>query len=228
MYIVMLGLPGSGKGTIASKIAADLNLLHISTGDIFRQYIDEGSELGKELESYIKNGLLVPDELTIKIIKDRLMKEDAENGAVLDGYPRTKEQAVTLDKFLENINRKVDCALYLNVDEKVIIERIVNRRLCSNQNCKEIYNLQYKKPSVEGLCDKCGSSLIQRKDDNEEIFKQRAKVFYETAPSILEYYENTGVLFTINNNENSIDVTSKVMLELKDKLLLGESKIGNN
>ena len=131
-------------------VSKDLGLVHISTGDIFREYIKEGNELGKELAKYVNNGLLVPDELTIKIIYDRLQKDDVKNGALLDGYPRTKIQAIKLDEFLKANNTKIDYVLYLDVEEKIILDRILKRRICSNDSCREIYNLEFKKPSKEG------------------------------------------------------------------------------
>lgn len=191
-------------------IAKDLGLVHISTGDIFREYIKEGNSLGKELKDYVNNGLLVPDELTIKIIYDRLQKDDVKNGALLDGYPRTKMQAVKLDEFLKEQNTKIDYVVYLDVEDKIILDRILKRRICSNDSCREIYNLEFKKPSKENVCDKCGSNLIQRPDDNEEVFKERLEVYNKTSPEIIEYYRNTGVLctkqITLANHKTSIDV----------------------
>lgn len=191
-------------------IAKKLNLVHISTGDIFREYIKEGNSLGTELENYVNSGKLVPDELTIKIIYDRLQKDDVKNGALLDGYPRTKVQAIKLDEFLKENNTKIDYVLYLDVEDKIILDRILKRRICSNDSCREIYNLEFKKPLEENICDKCGSKLITRPDDNEEVFKQRLEVYRKTSPEIIEYYRNTGVLcteqVTIANHKTSDNV----------------------
>lgn len=191
-------------------VAKDLGLVHISTGDIFREYIKEGGELGTELAKYVNNGMLVPDELTIKIIYDRLQKDDVKNGALLDGYPRTKIQAIKLDEFLKENNTKIDYVLYLDVEEKIILDRILKRRICSNDSCREIYNLEFKKPSKENICDKCGSKLIQRPDDTEEVFKERLKVYKKTSPEIIDYYRGTGVLvteqITLENHKTSNDV----------------------
>lgn len=191
-------------------IAKDLDLVHISTGDIFREYIKEGNALGMQLKDYVNNGLLVPDELTIKIIYDRLQKDDVKNGALLDGYPRTKTQAEKLDEFLNEKNTKIDYVVYLDVEDKIILDRILKRRICSNDSCREIYNLGFKKPSKENVCDKCGSKLIQRPDDNEEVFKERLEVYRKTSPEIIEYYRNTGVLcteqITLANHKTSVDV----------------------
>lgn len=187
--------------------------MHISTGDIFRQYINENNELGRELESYMKNGLLVPDELVIDIVSDRLMKQDVENGAVLDGYPRTAEQAKELDKFLKGINKKIDYCIYLDVEFDIILSRILNRRICSNQKCREIYNLEFKKPKIDGICDKCGSPLIQRKDDTEEVFSMRMDEYNKTAPEIIEYYRNAGVLHTYNITRENHKTSDEVVRE---------------
>lgn len=194
-------------------MAKDLGLVHISTGDIFREYIKEGNELGKELAKYVNNGLLVPDELTIKIIYDRLQKDDVKNGALLDGYPRTKTQAIKLDEFLKENNTKIDYVLYLNVEEQIILDRILKRRICSNDSCREIYNLEFKKPSKENICNKCGSKLIQRPDDNKAVFKERLEVYKKTSPEIINYYKETGVLvekqITLENHKTSIDVANE-------------------
>ena len=191
-------------------VAKNLGLVHISTGDIFREYIKEGGELGTELAKYVNNGMLVPDELTIKIIYDRLQKDDVKNGALLDGYPRTKIQAIKLDEFLKENNTKIDYVLYLDVEEKIILDRILKRRICSNDSCREIYNLEFKKPSKENICDKCGSKLIQRPDDTEEVFKERLEVYKKTSPEIINYYKETGVLvteqITLENHKTSNDV----------------------
>lgn len=194
-------------------IAKDLGLVHVSTGDIFREYIKEGGSLGEELKGYVNNGLLVPDELTIKIIYDRLQKDDVKNGALLDGYPRTKVQAIKLDEFLKENNSKIDHVVYLDVEDRIILDRILKRRICSKDSCREIYNLEFKKPLVEGICDKCGSKLIQRPDDNEDVFKERLEVYRKTSPEIIEYYRSTGVLctkqITLENNKTSIEVAKE-------------------
>lgn len=158
-------------------------------------------------------GLLVPDELTINIISDRLEKDDVKSGAILDGYPRTKEQAKKLDDFLKLKNKKIDYVVYLDVEDQVILDRILKRRICSNQKCREIYNLDFKKPKIENICDKCGSNLVQRKDDNEEVFKQRLEVYRATSPEIIDYYKSQGVLcsyeITQENGKTSNDVSKE-------------------
>ena len=160
MFIVLLGAPGSGKGTVGKIIAEDLKLAHISTGDLFRENLKNETELGKEAKQYMDKGELVPDEVTIKMLKERLNVDDVENGAVLDGFPRTGVQAVSLDNMLKEMNAKVDMALNIDVPFDEIVERIANRRSC--KGCSEIYNVVFNPPKVEGICDKCGGELYQR------------------------------------------------------------------
>lgn len=195
MIIIMLGAPGTGKGTVASMLAENLELPQISTGDIFRKAISEKTELGIEADKYISQGNLVPDELTIKIVEERLKEDDTKNGAILDGFPRTENQAKALEKFLESQNKKVDIAINLTTSEEEIIERIVNRRVCSNQECKAVYNTTLSPSKVEGICDKCGGTLVQRKDDNEETIRKRLNTYYATSQPIIDFYKERNVLY---------------------------------
>lgn len=195
MIIIMLGAPGTGKGTVASMLAENLELPQISTGDIFRKAISEKTELGIEADKYISQGNLVPDELTIKIVEERLKEDDTKNGAILDGFPRTENQAKALEKFLEGQNKKVDIAINLTTEEEEIIERIVNRRVCSNQECKAVYNTTLSPSKVEGICDKCGGTLVQRKDDNEETIRKRLNTYYATSQPIIDFYKERNVLY---------------------------------
>ena len=187
MNIIMLGAPGTGKGTIAGILSEKLGIPQVSTGDIFRKHIKEQTELGKLAEQYIS---------TINLIKNRLEDEDVKNGIILDGFPRTVKQAEELDKILKEKGKKVDLVINLTTPEKEIIERIVNRRVCSNSECKAIYNLILNPPKQEGICDKCGSQIIQRKDDTEETVKSRLKNYLELTKPLVEYYENQGNLYS--------------------------------
>ena len=196
MIIIMLGAPGTGKGTVASLLEQQTGLKQVSTGDIFRKNIKEQTELGKIADAYISKGNLVPDDITIDVVKNRLEEKDVENGVILDGFPRTVKQAEALDKILESKGQKVDMVLNLTTPEEEIVERIVNRRVCSNQECKAIYNLIMNPPKQEGICDKCGSELIQRKDDNEETIKIRIHNYMDQTSPLVEYYKNKGVLRT--------------------------------
>ena len=165
MVIIMLGAPGVGKGTVAGILTEKLGIPQVSSGDIFRKAMAEKTELGEKVEEYMTKGELVPDDLTIKVIEERLLEPDLKSGAILDGFPRTKVQAEKLDEFLKEQNKKIDMVVDLTSPEEEILDRIVNRRICSNQNCKAVYNIKLKKPKVEGICDKCGSKLYQREDD---------------------------------------------------------------
>ena len=196
MIIIMLGAPGTGKGTVASILSEKLNIPQVSTGDIFRKNIAEQTELGKLADSYISKGNLVPDDVTIKIVEDRLKQDDVKEGIILDGFPRTIKQAEELDKILEKENKKVDMVINLTTPKEEIIERIVNRRVCSNQECKAVYNIVLNPPKVEGICDKCGSELVTRKDDTEETVKARLKGYFEQTSPLVEYYTKQNKIST--------------------------------
>jgi len=194
MILIMLGAPGTGKGTVAEILSRRLNIPQISSGDIFRKAIAEKTPLGVEVEGYLANGQLVPDELTIRVIEERLGQSDVENGYILDGFPRTEEQAKELSKFLKESGKEVKTAINLTTPEEEIIERISNRRVCSNQECKAVFNLKLNPPTKENVCDKCGGKLVQRKDDNAETIKNRLDVYYKTAEQVRKFYENEGKL----------------------------------
>ncbi len=196
MIIIMLGAPGTGKGTVAGMLQEKIGIKQVSTGDIFRKNIKEETELGKLAEKYISKGQLVPDEVTIKVIEDRLNQPDVENGIILDGFPRTVKQAEELDKILAAKGKKVDKVINLTTPDEEIIERLASRRVCSNQECKAIYNLVLNPPKQEGICDKCGSKLIRRKDDNEETIKERLSIYLKQTSPLVEYYEKQGNLLT--------------------------------
>ena len=166
MYIVMLGAPGTGKGTVGGLLSKELDIVHISSGEIFRNYIKKHNKLGEEIEHYITEGKLVPDELAIQLIEKRLEEPDTKNGVILDGFPRTEKQAVVLNEILKSKGEKINVAVDLSLPDEEIIDRIVKRRTCPNTACREIYNIDFKPPKLEGICDKCGSQLIQRVDDN--------------------------------------------------------------
>lgn len=214
MILVMLGAPGTGKGTVASKLAESLKIPQVSTGDIFRKAIAEKTPVGVEADKYISQGMLVPDDVTIKIVEERLKDADVKNGLILDGFPRTIEQAEALDKMLKNDNKKVTLAINLETPEEEIIDRIVSRRVCSNQECKAVFNTKLNPPKVEGICDKCGSELKQRKDDNEETVRNRLSTYYKQSAPIVDYYKNKGVLYSsevsLKINKMAVDVAKEV------------------
>lgn len=214
MYIVMLGAPGSGKGTAAKILAKKTGLPHISTGDMFREQIKKETELGKLANSYISNGKLVPDEVTIDIVKDRLNWEDAENGVILDGFPRTEIQAKALDEILKQKGKEITIVPELVIPDKIIIERILNRATCSNKECGAIYNIKFKPPKVEGICDICGSKLVTRTDDNEETIKNRLEVYRKNSKDLIGFYKEKGVLKTIEPEEPAADNASEQAVEI--------------
>lgn len=219
MIIIMLGAPGTGKGTVAGILSKELNIPAVSSGDIFRKAIQEKTELGKQVEGYLARGELVPDELTIKVIEERLREPDLANGVILDGYPRTTAQAEKLEKFFEAEGKKIDIAINLETPKDELIERVVNRRICSNNDCKTIFNLKLNPPKQEGICDKCGSNLIQRKDDNEEVMNNRLDTYFKQTQPIIDFYKEREILYTsevsIKIGKMGTDVARDLIEKLK-------------
>lgn len=196
MIIIMLGAPASGKGSVAEILSGEFNIPAISSGDIFRKYISEGTEIGKKANEYMTKGELVPDDLTVSLITERLKEDDVKDGLILDGFPRTVNQAKVLDEMLDKEGKKIDIVVNLETPEDEILERITNRRICTNSDCKAVYNTVLHPSKVDGICDKCGSPLHQRDDDKLEKAKNRLVVYHrETAP-VVEYYKETGALYS--------------------------------
>ena len=213
MNIVLLGGPGSGKGTVSNLLEKTQNMAHIATGDIFREEIKNGTELGKKAQEYIDKGNLVPDEITINMLKEKVSNLNNNfGGLVFDGFPRNVSQAKALEEILEAQNQKVDLALFLDIPDEDIIYRTVKRRICSNKECGAIYNLEYKKPKVEGICDICGSKLIQRKDDNEETITERLKIYHEQSKELIEFYEEQKLLYKVKLHA-SVNITEDMLKE---------------
>ena len=200
MIIVMLGAPGSGKGTVAKLLEEKLGVVHISSGDIFRGCIKNGGDLAEKLNKYMSEGTLVPDELTIEIIRKRLEEPDVENGLILDGFPRTEEQAAALDKLLDEMKKEITVVANLVTSDEEITERIVNRVTCEDVKCGEIYNFKFRKPKVDTVCDICGGKLIQREDDKLETVQKRLKTYHDMSESLIRYYDKTGKLFNATIN----------------------------
>ena len=213
--IVLLGAPGAGKGTQAALIAKEYNIPHISTGDILRRNIKEQTELGKLAKSYIDKGALVPDEVVIDIVKDRLSESDAKNGFVLDGFPRSVRQAEILDDMLEKSGDKITSVIYIKVDDEEIVNRLTGRMICSK--CQAPYHVRDHKPAVEGKCDKCGGDLIVRDDDNPETIRKRLKVFHETTFPLVKFYSERGLLAEIPSVTSSEGINAD-MKKLSQKL----------
>lgn len=217
MIIVMLGAPATGKGTVASILSQRLNIPQISTGDIFRKNISDKTELGKIAEEYISKGNLVPDEITINMVKNRLNESDAQNGAILDGFPRTIPQADALEKILADKKMKIDMVLNLSTPREEIIERVITRRVCSNQECKAIFNTKLNPPKIEGICDKCGNKLITRKDDTLEAIETRLENYFKLTNPLVDYYKEKGVLKTEEVSEKIHKMGKDVAEEIAEK-----------
>ena len=194
MIIIMLGAPASGKGSVSEILSKELNIPAISSGDIFRKHISEGTEIGKKMNEYMTKGELVPDSIVLEMLEDRLNQEDAKNGVILDGFIRTIPQAEAFDKMLKERNDKIDVVVNLETPTEEILERVTNRRIC--KKCKAVYNTVLHPSKVENVCDECGGELYQRDDDTLEKAKNRLEVYYrETAP-LTEYYKGTGALYS--------------------------------
>ncbi|MDE5908545.1 MAG: adenylate kinase [Lachnospiraceae bacterium] len=209
MKIIMLGVPGAGKGTQAKMIADKYHVPHISTGDIFRANIKNGTELGMEAKKYMDQGLLVPDELTVKILLDRVAKNDCENGYVLDGFPRTIPQAEVLDKALAEINDKIDFAINVDVPDENIIRRMGGRRACLS--CGATYHVEHIPPKKEGICDACGKELVLRDDDKPETVGNRLDVYHKQTQPLIDFYNAKGILKTVDGTADMKDVFAAIV-----------------
>ena len=204
MKIIMLGAPGAGKGTQAKKIAAKYGIPHISTGDIFRANIKNGTELGKKAKTYMDQGLLVPDELVVDLVVDRVNQDDCTNGYVLDGFPRTIPQAEALTEALEKMGQKVDFAIDVNVPDENIVKRMGGRRACVT--CGATYHMVYAPTKEEGICETCGGELILRDDDKPETVQKRLNVYHDQTQPLIDYYTSQGILRTVDGTVDIDDV----------------------
>ena len=209
MKIIMLGAPGAGKGTQAKQIADRYNIPHISTGDIFRANIKNGTELGKKAKEFMDQGLLVPDELTCDLVMDRIQQDDCKNGFILDGFPRTIPQAEALTAALDHINQKMDFAIDVDVPDENIVRRMGGRRACVG--CGATYHLEYAPTRQEGICDVCGGELILRDDDKPETVLKRLGVYHEQTQPLIEYYTNQGILKTVDGTVDMEDVFAAIV-----------------
>ena len=209
MKIIMLGAPGAGKGTQAKMIAEKFNIPHISTGDIFRANIKEGTELGKKAKAYMDEGKLVPDELTCDLVVDRIAQDDAANGYVLDGFPRTIPQAEALTNALNARGEKLDFAIDVEVPDENIVRRMSGRRACLK--CGATYHIEHIPPKKEGICDTCGSELVQRDDDKPEVVADRLKVYHEQTQPLIDYYSKEGILKEVDGTVDLKDVFDAIV-----------------
>ncbi|WP_347861709.1 adenylate kinase [Salimicrobium sp. PL1-032A] len=208
MNLILMGLPGAGKGTQAEKIVEKYDIPHISTGDMFRSAIKEGTELGNEAKSYMDEGALVPDEVTIGIVRERLSKPDCEKGFLLDGFPRTLEQAEALENLLGDLETSLDHVLHINVPQNKLVDRLTGRRVCPE--CGATYHVQFNPPQTPGKCDLDGASLIQREDDQPETVKNRLEVNLEQAQPLLDFYNEKGYLVTVEGDRDIHDVFTDI------------------
>lgn len=215
MNIILMGLPGAGKGTQAEKIKENYPIPHISTGDMFRAAIKNETKLGKEAKSYMDKGQLVPDSVTIGLVEERLSEEDAKSGFLLDGFPRTVEQAEALDKILAKTNRKIEKVINIDVDPAILLPRLTGRRIC--KQCGATYHLIFNPSKKEGICDKCQGELYQRSDDNEETVGNRLEVNIKQTKPLLDFYNNKGVVANINGDQD-IDVVFSDVKKVLDTI----------
>ncbi|WP_019132900.1 adenylate kinase [Peptoniphilus obesi] len=214
MKLVILGPPGAGKGTQAEFIINKYNIPHISTGDIFRENIKNNTDLGKEAKSYMDKGLLVPDEVVIKIVQERISRDDCKDGFLLDGFPRTVTQAVSLDAQLDKLNTKLDKVINIDVDQSILVDRAVGRRIC--KTCGATYHVKYNPPKVEGVCDKDNTPLIQRDDDVKETVENRIKVYLDQTVPLLDYYVAQELLVNVDGSKDIKEVSEEIVKGLEN------------
>ncbi|RFU68608.1 adenylate kinase [Peribacillus saganii] len=208
MNLVLMGLPGAGKGTQAERIVENYDIPHISTGDMFRAAIKDGTELGLQAKSFMDKGELVPDEVTIGIVRERLSKSDCEKGFLLDGFPRTVAQAEALESILADLQRRIDFVINIDVDKSILMERLTGRRIC--KNCGATYHLAFNPPAKDGVCDRCGGELYQRADDNEETVQNRLDVNLAQTEPLLNFYKEKGYVRNINGQKHMEEVFSDI------------------
>lgn len=213
MNLILMGLPGAGKGTQAEKINEQYNIPHISTGDMFRLAIKEGTELGNKAKAYMDQGELVPDEVTIGIVKERLSKDDCKDGFLLDGFPRTIAQAEALQSLLSEMKESIDYCLHVDVPEKELVERLTGRRICPT--CGATYHVLYNPPKEDGICDRDGSELIQREDDQADTVKKRLNVNIEQTKPLLDFYEEKGCLVTVDGDQEIDQVFQDIQAKIE-------------
>ena len=214
MRLVLVGPPGAGKGTQAQFLASHLSIPKISTGDIFRDNVSHGTALGRRAQAYMERGDLVPDEVTIAMAKDRMEQQDAENGFLLDGFPRNVSQAEALDELLKTEGIKLDAVLDLEVPEEEVVKRIAGRRICRNEPA-HVFHVSYSPPKKEGVCDVCGGELYQRDDDSEDTVRTRLEVYHTQTEPIIDYYKSQGLVVTISSLGPVGEVTQRALEALK-------------
>ena len=217
MYIVFLGAPGAGKGTQAAKVAAELKLVHIATGDMFREALEKGTELGMRAKSYMEKGMLVPDEITIGMVLERIAAPDCENGVVFDAFPRNLAQAEALDKALAQQAKTIDRVVYIKVSEEELLKRLNGRWIC--RRCQTPYHAVNSPPKVWGRCDKCGGELYQRPDDTDEAIKKRLQVYFAQTAPLIDYYTVKGKLVEVDGEGDVGEVRERIMAVIREELV---------
>jgi len=215
MYLVLLGAPGAGKGTQAATLNQQLRLAHIASGDLFRQALAKGTELGLQAKAYMEKGQLVPNEVTIKMVLERITAPDCAAGIILDGFPRNVEQAKALDEALKSQNKSIDKAVYIKVSEAELLKRLTGRWIC--RNCQAPYHEVSSPSKVKGKCDKCGGELYQRADDNTETIKKRLVVFFAETVPLIDYYSQVGMLLEVQGEGSMQDISARIIAALKVK-----------
>ncbi len=212
MYIILLGAPGAGKGTQATLLAQRLNLIHIATGDLFRQALEQKTKLGIQAKSYMEKGMLAPDEITIRMVLDRMAAPDCEAGVILDGFPRNLQQAKTLDQALSQQTKAIDKVVYIKVPEEELLKRLSGRWIC--RNCQTPYHEVNSPPKVQGKCDHCGGELYQRSDDTIPVIKKRLKVYFAQTAPLIDYYAQPGKLLEVDGQGKAEEVDRRIVAAL--------------
>ncbi len=214
MHIIIMGPPGAGKGTQAEKMVNDFGLVHISTGDMFREAVKKGTEMGKKAKEFMDKGELVPDDVVVGIVKERLSQPDCKEGILLDGFPRTIDQAEALEEVLKDLNMKIDAVINVEVAEEELLNRLTGRRVC--ENCGTTYHVKYNTPKVRNICDHCGGELYQRSDDTVETVKERLQVYRDQTKPIIDYYRKKGIYHEIDGWRAIDEVYADVMKRLNN------------
>ncbi len=214
MYIILLGAPGAGKGTQAAMVTQELNLVHIATGDLFRQAVEQGTELGMEAKSYMEKGMLGPDEMTIRMVLERMSAPDCESGVIFDGFPRNLKQAEALDEVLAQQGKTIDKVVYINVSEEELLKRLSGRLIC--RNCQAPYHAIDSPPKVWGKCDLCGGELYQRPDDTTQIVKQRLQVYFAQTAPLIDYYTQASKLLKVSGEGSVDEVGKRIVTALRE------------
>ncbi len=214
MYLVLLGPPGAGKGTQADRLQAQLGIPHVASGDLFRENLRNETELGRLAKQYMDRGELVPDDVTIAMVRERLERPDCAKGAILDGFPRTTAQAEALDQMLTDMGRKLDAVIFFEVDEEEVVRRLSGRRIC--RQCQTPYHIEFDPPKQDGVCDRCGGELYQRDDDKPETVRNRLRVYLEQTAPLIEYYRKAGLLHTVDAMGDIDTVTKRLKAVVHD------------